>query len=406
MTKADGSCMVERLLQASHLAAFDELPGLVRSHARAAGLADARIYVADVREDVLREVTGEGLAAVDGGEELRIDATLAGRAFQDIHTQHRTTDGSRRHWLPLLDGTERLGVLACTAENDADEDTLARMRGLSSAVGLLVASKRGHSDSYARLIRTQLMTVSAEMQWALMPPRTMASRAVTIAAVMEPAYETAGDAYDYALAGQVAHLAVFDAMGHDTTAGLTANLAMATCRNRRRQQADLNQVRDAVESTLIEQFARDNYVTAILADLDLRTGLLRWLNCGHPPPLLIREGRWVTALDGPPTHPLGTDLGLPATVHREQLQPGDRLLLYTDGITEAQDRHGRQFGVDRFVDFINRRQSDGLPVPETLRRLTREVLGHNEGRLQDDATVVLCEWHGLTWQPEDRTSRA
>ncbi len=97
---------------------------------------------------------------------------------------------------------------------------------------------------------------------------------MTIAAAMEPAYATAGDAFDYALAGDMAHLAFFDAMGHDTSAGLTANLAMATCRNQRRQGNSLTEARDAIEATLIEQFA----------DLDLNTGLLTWLNCGTIPP--------------------------------------------------------------------------------------------------------------------------
>lgn len=75
------------------------------------------------------------------------------------------------------------------------------------------------------------MSVSAEMQLTLMPPPDVREKRVPIAATMEPAYATAGDAFDYALAGHTAHLAVFDAMGHDASAGLTANLAMATCRN-------------------------------------------------------------------------------------------------------------------------------------------------------------------------------
>ncbi|MFJ9662704.1 SpoIIE family protein phosphatase [Streptomyces griseoflavus] len=64
------------------------------------------------------------------------------------------------------------------------------------------------------------------------------------------------------------------------------------------------------------------------------TGLLSWINRGHHPPVLIRGGRWTATLPCPPAHPLGTELGLTATLCREPLEPGDRVLFYTDGITK------------------------------------------------------------------------
>ncbi|MFE9773407.1 PP2C family protein-serine/threonine phosphatase [Streptomyces sp. NPDC005931] len=386
--------MLHFLLRASHLSAFEELPELLARSATEAGLHRARIYVADIQGITLREATGQGADAGAGGQELRVDATLAGRVFRSVQSHSAHVDGHVQHWLPVLDGTERLGVLRIETEGEVDEQTQASMEDLASLTGLLLVSKRHHSDSYARLTRVGPMSVSAEMQWTLMPPRAFANKRVTIAAEMEPAYATAGDAFDYALAGDTTHLAVFDAMGHDTSAGLTANLAMATCRNQRRQGSSLPEARDAIEATLIEQFARSRYATAVLADLDLEAGMLTWINCGHHPPVLIRGRRWTAHLTCTPTHPLGTGLGLPTTLCREQLEPGDQLLLYTDGIVEARDAKGREFGRDRFVDFVIRHQSDGMAAPETLRRLVHAVLEHHDGRLNDDATVLLCEWHG------------
>ncbi|PNG18166.1 PP2C family protein-serine/threonine phosphatase, partial [Streptomyces cahuitamycinicus] len=292
----DSARMLHGLLRASHLSAFEELPALVAHRAGEAGLHRARLYVADIQELVLRQVTGQGLDAGEGGRELRIDATLGGRVFRDGQSQSVPVDGRTQHWLPVLDGTERLGVLCIETDNEPEEPTSAAMEGLASLVGMLLVSKRHHSDSYARLTRVSPMSVSAEMQWTLMPPRAFANKRVTIAATMEPAYATAGDAFDYALAGHTAHLAVFDAMGHDTSAGLTANLAMATCRNQRRQGRGLAEARDTIEATLIEQFSHTRYATAVLADLDLTTGVLTWINCGHHPPVLIRGRRWTTHL--------------------------------------------------------------------------------------------------------------
>jgi serine phosphatase RsbU (regulator of sigma subunit) len=126
--------------------------------------------------------------------------------------------------------------------------------------------------------------------------------------------------------------------------------------------------------------------------LDTRTGMLSWVNRGHPPPLVIRQGRWITELTCTPTPPMGIDMGVTPTLYRDQLEPGDRLLFYTDGIVDARSPDGELFGLDRFTDFIIRREADGLTAPETLRRLIHTVLEHQNSALQDDATVLLAEW--------------
>lgn len=384
--------MLRGILNDGHLAGLEQLPGLVAAQAARAGLNEVAIYLADLREQVLRELTGRGLNAAGGGTELRIDGSLPGRAFRLSRTltvpEHRA--GQRRYWVPLLDGTQRLGVLRADAPDGAEEI----LDSLASVTALQLVSKYPFSDSYTRLVRSSPMNLAAEMQWKLMPPRAFANEQVAVAAAIEPVYTTGGDAYDYAIAGDTVHLAVFDAMGHDSTAGLTANLAVATCRNQRREGTGLAATSERIERALVDHFGHSRFVTAVMADLDTRTGQLSWVNRAHPPPVLIRGGRWINMLECPPAHPMGTQGGLPVRQCRFQLQPGDRLLLYSDGITEARDTGGREFGLERFTDFIIRRQADGLPVSETLRLLIKAVLDYCDGRLRDDATVVFCEWRG------------
>ncbi|WP_017568892.1 PP2C family protein-serine/threonine phosphatase [Nocardiopsis halotolerans] len=376
------------LVRAGHLATFEELPALVAKKSENAGLSQARIYLVDHQQHVLREFTGEGPDAHGGGEDLPVDGSLAGQAY--VTGVAARADDEQCYWLPILDGAERLGVLHVDYAGDPDRSA---MRDLASMVGLLVIDKRSNSDSYARLVRTKPMSVSAEMQWTLMPPGTFADSRVTISAATEPAYDNAGDSFDYALTGEIAHLAMFDAMGHDTAAGLIANLAVGAFRNERRKGTPLADIFRGVESILIDEFVHSRFATAVLAELNMATGELDWINCGHLPPVLIR-GERVRDLECEPSHPLGMDLGLPVTVCREQLEPGDRLLLYTDGVIEARDSQGQEFGVERFVDFIIRHQADNMPVPETLRRLVHAVLDYHHGRFGDDATVLFCEWHG------------
>ncbi|MGW7256573.1 PP2C family protein-serine/threonine phosphatase [Streptomyces sp. NPDC054834] len=383
------------LMMASHVATLEELPRMVADHVDAVGLHDVAFFLVDVQGKVLREVTGGGLNAGSQGLELAVDTTVAGLAFQRVdliaEPDPSCTRERCRWWVPVTDGVERLGMLRADTDED-DETTRDALRAVASMVALLVLSKRGFSDSYARLTRTASMSVSAEMQWHLTPPSAFAGRTTTVAAVSEPAYDVGGDAFDYAVADGVLHLSVFDAMGHDARAGLTANLAVAACRNARRQGADLVAVSQAVENTLIEHFGTTRYVTGILADLHMKTGQLTWINRGHPLPVLLRAGRWSHELRCPPAGPMGVDLRLPVTVCYEQLQPGDRVVLYTDGVVEARDTDGTQFGTQRFTDYLVRHHADRLTVHETLRRLIHAVLGHHDGHLGDDATVLLAEW--------------
>ncbi|WP_235978618.1 PP2C family protein-serine/threonine phosphatase [Streptomyces lycii] len=402
--------MLSGLLGDSHLLAFEQIPAAVARHAAVAGVDDVLIHLVDLREHVLRVLppgrvggTGPpGRADTGTGDGLSVQGTVAGRAFQygKVLPAETGTGGGPPHqwWVPLLDGTERLGVLYVSTSRD--DDRVARdMEDLASLVAVIVVSKRGFSDAHARLMRTEPLNIAAEMQWHLMQPRTYADDRVVIAASMEPAHQVSGDAFEYAISGDTVHVAVFDAMGHDTSAGLTANLAMAACRNHRREGRPLAVIGEEIERELLEQFGPTRYVTGVLAELDTRTGLLSWVNRGHQQPVVIRGGRWTTHLRCRPAHPMGANLGLPTHVCQEQLEPGDRLVLYTDGITEARRPGGREFGLHRFVDFLVRQHADGLPAPETLRRLTQSILDYHDGQLDDDATVLVLEWHGPAARP-------
>ncbi|MEV5428173.1 PP2C family protein-serine/threonine phosphatase [Streptomyces sp. NPDC052701] len=395
--RAAASSLV-RLVQASHIATLEQLPQMVAEHAAEAGMYDTALFLVDIRETVLRQLTGKGVGAWDGGQEFTVSGSLPGQAYQRVELLAEPGragggPGRRRWWVAITDGVERLGVLRADTDTD-DAPTRQALRDLASIAALLLLSKRSFSDSYARLVRTEPMNVAAEMQWNLTPPPAYAGHDVTVGAAVEPAYQVGGDAFEYAVAGSTLHLGIFDAMGHDTTAGITANTAVAACRNARRQGASLTETSRQVEQTLNEQFGTSRYVTAILADLDLVTGWLTWINRGHHLPILLRDNRWTIELACSPAGPMGADLGLPVTECTAQLQPGDRLLLYTDGIVEARDAGGKEFGRERFIDFILRHHSGRHTLHETLRRLMAAVLDHHGGTLDDDATVLLTEWRG------------
>jgi serine phosphatase RsbU (regulator of sigma subunit) len=130
----------------------------------------------------------------------------------------------------------------------------------------------------------------------------------------------------------------------------------------------------------------------VLAELDQRTGHLKVISAGHPSGIVLRRGRVVKMLPTPTALPVSLGDRRPPTVVEEALEPGDRVLLYTDGIVEARSPSGEQFGIDRLIEFATKALADQLPAPETVRRLVHAVLEYQQQRLQDDATVLLAEW--------------
>ena len=146
-----------------------------------------------------------------------------------------------------------------------------------------------------------------------------------------------------------------------------------------------------IDRFVTEQGRRRLFVTGVVAQLDLPTGRLRYVNAGHPLPLLMRHGKVVKQLGGGRRTILG--LGRDEVpVGEEWLEPDDTVVLYTDGITEARDEERRMFGVDRLIGHLERSAAAGLPAPEMLRRLSHDVLEHQRGVLQDDATLVVAQW--------------
>ncbi len=383
-----GAQEVTDLVQASHLVVPDDVAALVVEHARRLGAEDAALYLVDYEQRVLRPVPNpEG----PDREEVVIDATLAGWCYRTLEIQQTTgDDGRRRIWVPVLDGVERLGVLELAF--GADEPDLDELRVLAGLIAEVVMTKQAYGDLFERVRRRQRMSVAAELAWRLLPPLTFGTDRLVISGVVAPAYQLGGDSFDYSVDAQSAHIAVFDAMGHGLEAGLLASVAMAACRSSRRAGDDLVGSAAAIDGAVATQFGPDRFVAAVLADLDLVSGRLRWSVCGHPPPLLLRNGRIVKTLVGEVSPPLGVSGAVMVT--EEMLEPADQVLFFTDGVVEARSADGEFFGVDRLVDMVARTSAAVTPAPETMRRLLHAILEHQEGELQDDATIVVVEWRG------------
>jgi serine phosphatase RsbU (regulator of sigma subunit) len=384
--------VMTELVQAFHELAPEDLPERLRRHYSALGITGLTAYCADLRQEYLIALPG---SHGNFPQRLPIDSSLAGWAYRTVSVRIAESDGGMLTlWLPVIDGVERIGVLGAQVAN-LDAAVLNRCRALASLIAFVLISKGTHSDSYANLQRREPMGLPAEMVWAFLPPKSIGTPYVTSTAILEPAYNLGGDAFDHALMDDVLHAAVIDAMGHDLYAGLTSSVALAACRNARRRGGELPHIISTVDNAIHEAFP-DRYATGVFMHLQRTTGQLIWANCGHPQPILLRRHDVVPgAFDSPPELPLGLGPAhpdIPRRVHAAQLEPGDRVLCYTDGVVDARSSDGELFGESRFVDFILRTTAAGEPAFEVLRRLVHAILDHQQ-HLTDDATVLLFEWH-------------
>lgn len=395
-----GERLLGSLLDRAHVLPPRLVAPLVAQEIAAVGGRDVSIYLQDYEQETLIALPGERLLV---GEPLGIDNSIAGRAFAaDSAVEHPQPDGSVRLHLPLLDGSDRIGVLAFTLDQ-IDDDDRRLSRRLGGLVADMLVTKGLYTDAFFNARRKQPMTLSAQMQWQLLPPLTMTTPRVALAGVLEPAYEVGGDSFDYALNEQVLHLAIIDAMGHGLDAATMATVAVAAYRHARRAGVGLVDLYAQMDAAMATQFGPERFATAQMAELDVVSGRLRWVNAGHPAPLLLRGRRMVRELTGPTTLPVGFGGDSPQ-VQSIQLEPEDRVLFFSDGVIEERMDSGEQFGDARLQDLLERAGAEGGTVQETVRRLSAALLRARADRTSDDATLLLVQWNGSA--DEDELSRS
>ncbi|WP_244927950.1 PP2C family protein-serine/threonine phosphatase [Nocardioides sp. W7] len=404
MSLNDGERASTRLLQDALLAGDYQLPDLFEEYGLALGVAPVVVYLADLQQRVLNPFLSSNGAGLDHHvESLAVDSTLAGRAYQHVEmiTQQLVEGDSRwRVWLPLIDGMERLGLVSVTVSSpgslEADGGALRERLQLFSAVAAgLVTAKSLYGDTIVRLRRTGEMGLAAEMQWSMLPPLSFGNPRVTISGGLEPAYTVGGDTFDYAVDSHAVQVAIVDGMGHGLPSAQLTALALAAYRNARRSRLSLTRTVRLLDAAIAAAFDSEAFLTGLIAELDTDSGGFRWINAGHPSPLLLRDGRLVKELHVEPALPIGFGDLLGETgmqLGAEPLQPGDMVLFYTDGVVDARSPAGEFFGADRLVEVVTRHLATGLPAPETMRRVIRSLMQHQGGQLDDDASLLLVQY--------------
>jgi len=224
------------------------------------------------------------------------------------------------------------------------------------------------------------------IQRALLPSTMPTIPGCEIAALWEPASDFGGDCYDVLrLGGGRVAVSIADVTGKGLPAAFLMSNLQASVRAFAAQQSSPRYVAEAINRALCGNPALRTFATFFYAEIDSRTWTLTSSNAGHNPPILVRaDGSFERLSVG------GLVLGVNENASYEQsdmrLAAGDRLVLFTDGLNEAEDADGNDFGDDRLVDSVVANRSQ--PAAALLDSVFGRVRVFTGGRFRDDATLI------------------
>jgi sigma-B regulation protein RsbU (phosphoserine phosphatase) len=281
---------------------------------------------------------------------------------------------------------ERLSEEPYSGEDKHLLDSVASQAGIALENLQLAESIAERLEAERRAERD--LEIAREVQARLFPQKSPPQRTLDYAGGCIQARRVGGDYYDFLdLGAGRLGIVLADISGK----GIPAALLMANLQaNLRSQYAlaleDLPRLLQSVNQLFYQNSAPQSYATMVFADYDDGSRRLRYVNCGHNPPIVLRRVGTVERLEATATV-IGLFEEWQCSVHEVMLDPGDLFVFYTDGVTEAPDASGDEFGEARMVETI--RSNAALPVDRLLARIQAAVLEFGGEEQADDLTLVV-----------------
>lgn len=326
----------------------------------------------------------------------------------------RTEGGRTQVVAPVSDRGDSIGLLELTLPNPPDHRMLTLLSEAAHALAYVVIVNRRFTDVFEWGRRTTRLSLASEIQHRLLPDSfTCDAGPFIVAGSLEPAASVGGDTFDYTLNRSGLFLSLTDAMGHDVRAAQLATVVVCALRNARRAGLGLARQADAANTAVVEHAVQEHQVvldhspqirralaehgapamvTGQLMSVDFETGHTAFINAGHIWPLRLRQGG-VEELRPLVDLPFGISPDSTYRVQKIDLRPGDRLVLITDGMLEANGGHD---GLRTLVQ-----ETRAQHPREAVRAFTKSVLERTDYDPRDDATVLCLEWSRPAWSGLD-----
>jgi serine phosphatase RsbU (regulator of sigma subunit) len=342
------------------------------------------------------DIDGSHLLRVAGPERLpeRIEAPLAVGPELDLDgllvLRERLTEYPGVEMVPMWLRGRAIGILLTLGRPQRPLAELARQ----AAAAVVLADQ--YTDAFAHAQRRKHPTAAAEMQQSLLPPRIARITSGEVAGNVVPSYEVAGDWFDIVENSDGVWLSLADGLGDGTRATASSAVALGALRASRRSDANIKEALMVMHRTLKEMPGPHAEMSAVIAHWDPATHELNVANCGHVPPIVVRRTHEAEELRGQEGRGLGGRSSPTPAERSTSLQPGDRLLMVSDGVVKGGEGKAG-LGIDGVIEAALR--SKRATAADTVRKVHTAVLEAVDGDLNDDATVVC-----LSIDPKERKS--
>ncbi|GAA4928336.1 PP2C family protein-serine/threonine phosphatase [Actinoplanes utahensis] len=361
----------------------DRLPEAAADHLR-------RHYAAELVEVLVPDLTGTRLRPLLGhGPDIPESPVMRCFASQRPDTA-RHPAGPVRLNLPLTCWGERLGVLHLALPAAPDGDQAERLAADVDDLATALRAATGTTDRYRRAQRRARLTMAAELQWELLPGRSLGDDRFLIAGQLEPAYAVHGDHFDWALDGDRLTITVLNGHGDGLEAAILTSLAVNAMRNARRCGADIVEQAELASDAVHSRYGGAAHAATLLLEVDLVGGGVAAVDAGSPHCLLARGGD-TERVPLEQQLPLGMFGEAHYEIQRFQLEPGDRMLVVSDGVHTATPPGRPAYGESALFTALRRTRLQ--PATEAVGTVMRGLREYHAGaEPEDDAVMVCLDW--------------
>ena len=292
--------------------------------------------------------------------------------------------------VPVILNKRAIGALNLESDRLSayTEDDVEVLQFFADAAAISIEKAMLHKQLLERELISKQLETAREVQSRLLPASAPILPGYDIAGICISADEIGGDYFDYIpLARNRLGLAVADVSGHGIPSALVMTAFRALLRTKVRGKSGMAAIAHSINQLLPEFTGDNHFVTVLYAILDPTSGMLTYISCGHPPPMLLRATGEIDRLDHHNTA-LGIFKNLKYTEDQTHIHTGDILVLYTDGVVELMNAADEAFGVPRLVEVIRRNKD--LDAADLINKVIEEAQGFaNTYGFLDDFTLVV-----------------